>query len=29
VLGKQPLDQGWFWLSRGHGDTWNSLSSCI
>jgi hypothetical protein len=21
VLGKQPLDQGWFWLSRGHGDT--------
>jgi hypothetical protein len=21
MLGKQPLDQGWFWLSRGHGDT--------
>jgi hypothetical protein len=21
VLGKQPLDQGWFRLSRSHGDT--------
>ena len=29
VLGKQPLDQRWFRLSRSHGDPYNSLSSCI